>query len=726
VWQVKTSIDADGWTAEFKIPLSQLRFSPDGQTNWGFQIQRIVARTGEEDVWSPWPRSSPRVVSKFGTLEGMADLAPSRRIEILPYVTGGGVLQESVDPADPFMRSAAPKGNAGVDLKVGLGSAFTLAATINPDFGQVEADPSQVNLTGAELFFPEKRPFFLEGTDIFQFSLSQGDGPSASDSLFYTRRIGGAPQRDLSDYSYVDEPAATTIYGAAKVSGKTPGGWSLGVLDAITGEETANVANDAASKQTLAAEPLTNYAVARIKKDLREGRTTLGGAVTAVNRSLEGTGLDETMHDQAYTGGLQLQHRFGPDDLLESNVRVFGSWVHGTPDAINATETDILHLYQRPDQHYLHLDPNATSLAGMGYLIELGRLQGPGWHYATGIDSKTPGYEGNDIGFQHTADYYLQWFDLEYRHDTPSDHILMWQWSANTWVYANYQPLLEEIGGSLFGHVQLASYWDVMAGLNLGDHTWDATALRGGPALRDENAYSAFANITTDSRRRVYANLNANYWAKPVPGSWNSNLSAGVTIQARSNLDLYLGPSLYVNENDTQYVDQEPDTTGAMHYVFGRIHEVVTSVTVRANWTFSPHLSLQVYAMPFIGTGRYTGLKEAADTHALDYASRFRAIGDANMMVDDAAGTIRIDSNGDGAFDYTIANPDFTLLQLRSNAVLRWEYRPGSALYLIWTHDGEGSFVGDGRYRATSDVSALARQPGEDVIMMKLNYWVGL
>ncbi len=726
VWTAQTSIDDKGWTAEFRIPLSQLRFSPEDQDSWGFQVQRIVARTGEESVWSPWPRSSQRVVSKFGVLDGMAGLEPARRVELLPYVSGGGDLEESVDPADPFGRTARGRGGVGLDAKVGLGSAFTLAATINPDFGQVEADPSQVNLTALELFFPEKRPFFLEGTDIFQFSTGQDGGPSNSDSLFYTRRIGASPHFDSSDYSYVDIPQSTTIYGAAKVSGKTASGWSVGLLDAITGQESGRVADDAGNQMKPVVEPLSNYAVARIKKDLREGRTTIGGEITATDRELAGTGLETTMHDQAYVGGFQLQHRWGPDDLVESNVRVMGSWIHGTPDALIDTQEGIRHLYQRPDQSYLHLDPMATSMVGSGFLVELGRFQGPGWHYGMGIDSKSPGFEANDLGYQRMADYYLHWGILEYRDDEPSDHLVAWSASTNEWAFTNYAPQLLETGASFNAHATFKNYWDLQGGFTLSNHRWDPTALRGGPELRVDTGYNVYVGLTSDTRKALYGNLNVSAgWRPAANNTWLLDFNAGVTVQARSNVDLFFGPALSLQGDDLQYVDQEPDVTGATRYVFGRLHEVVTGMTVRANWTFTPHVSLQVYAMPFVATGRYNDLKEATDTHARAYNDRFHVFGDDHLTVTDDAITVDNAGAGNGV-GYQFANPNFTVRELRSNVVLRWEYRPGSALFLIWAHDGEGSDVGDGRYRLASDVSALARQPGEDVVMAKLNYWVGL
>jgi len=721
VWTSATHIDRDGWTAEFRIPLGQLRFAGGGDQTWGFQVERIVARTGEESVWSPWPRSSSQVVSRFGTVDGLDGLHPGRRLELLPYVTGGALLDEQIDAGDPFGRTAHGRGTVGLDVRLGLTSAITLAATINPDFGQVEADPSQVNLSANELFFPEKRPFFLEGTDIFNFSLGQGDGPNATESLFYSRRIGAPPHGDTSDYAFVDAPKTTTIYGAAKISGKTRSGWSVGLLDAITSREIAHVDDGAGMRSDPVVEPLGNYLVGRIKKDLRQGRTSLGAAVTAVDRDLAGTGLEATMRDQAYAGGLQVQHRFGHDQW-ETNLRLLGSWVHGSTDAIADLQQQQRHLFQRPDQTHVRFDPTRTSLAGGALLAEAGKFGGKHWRFGLGADTRTPGFEVNDLGFQRGGDYYVQWGFLQYRDDEPGDGLLAWNLNVNTFGISSYEPQLLGVGGNLNGSATFKNHWSAFGGAEVDDNRWDPGALRGGPELRESPTVNGWVGASTDGRKAVIANLSAMGWTKPVNDSHQLQLDAGLTVQARSNLDFYLGPSVMVRDDDSQYIDQLPDAGGTTRYLFGRIHQITTSLTVRANWTFSPHLSLQVYAEPFIATGRYSRYKEAADTHAIAYADRFLVYDPAAEIV--GADSVMVDRDGDGAVDLTFGRPDFSVRELRSNVVLRWEYRPGSAVFLIWSHDRADSLV-DGRYRLGADLAGLASAPAEHVVMLKANYWIG-
>ena len=513
-------------------------------------------------MWSPWPRSSAQVVSRFGTVDGLDGLHPGRRLELLPYATGGTILDEQVDAGDPFGRTARGRGTVGLDVRLGLSSAITLAATLNPDFGQVEANPSQVNLSANELFFPEKRPFFLEGTDIFQFSLGQGDGPNASESLFYSRRIGAAPHGDTSDYAYVDAPQATTIYGAAKVSGKTPSGWSVGLLDAVTGQESARVDDGAGGRSDPVVEPLGNYLVGRVKKDLRKGRTSIGGAVTAVDRDLAGTGLEATMRDQAYAGGLQLQHRFGHDQW-ETNLRLLGSWVHGRADAIADLQEQVRHLYQRPDQTHVRFDPTRTSLAGGALLFEAGKFGGKHWRFGVGTDTRTPGFEVNDLGFQRGADYYVQWGYLQYRDDEPGDGLLAWNLNVNTYAVSTYEPQVIGAGGNVNGSAQLKNHWSAFAGVELDDNRWDPAALRGGPELREDPTLNGWVGAATDGRKAVIANLSANGFVKPANHSHQIQVDAGVTVQARSNVNLYLGPSVMVRDEDSQYIDQIDDAGGA-------------------------------------------------------------------------------------------------------------------------------------------------------------------
>jgi len=722
VWTASAKVDDTGWCAEFRIPLSQLRFSTEPEQHWGLQVARVVGRTGEQDYWSPMPKAENRTVSLFGTLDGMRGVKPGRRLELLPYVSGGAALG-TLDESDPFDQSAAARGSVGVDVRYGLGSAFTLSASINPDFGQVEADPSQVNLSAHELFFPEKRPFFLEGSDIFQFGLGQGD--DNSETLFYTRRIGAPPHGEPSG-DYIDTPSSTTIYGAAKVSGKAAG-WSIGVLDAVTAQETARV-DLGGMRSTPVVEPLTNFALARVKRDFFDGSTSVGAVMTAVNRSLDGTGLAAELHDHAYTGGAEVRHRFG-HDAWNLSAKLTGTYVHGDPAAIEADQLLVRHLYQRPDADYVHLDPTRTSLSGLGFVADFGRNGATeNWRWALGTDNRSPGFEANDLGFQPGADNHVGWYWIQYRDDKPGDHVLGYQVNTNGWAWGDYGNQLDGYGGNVNGNIQFVNHWGGFLGINTEQVVWDLAALRGGPALRGNRSYGLNLNVNSDDRAKVQAYAGLHLWGQPTTGSSRNGGEAGVTIQARPNITVFLGPSVQLVTDDAQYVDEVPDGMGTSHYIFARIHEVVTGLTVRGNWTLSPRLSVQAYAQPFIAAGDYRQYREADDPHASRYADRFHELVGNEIAIDRDNGVATVDRNGDGVPDYAFGLGDFNFRQLRSNVVVRWEYLPGSTAFLIWSH-GQTDDSSDGRF-GTGGVSrglaGLFDAPSEDVIMLKVNYWVGL
>ncbi|MEO8554292.1 MAG: DUF5916 domain-containing protein, partial [Kofleriaceae bacterium] len=412
VWTGNSTITAHGWTAEFRIPLSQLRYADDNK-EWGVQVVRSVGRTTEQTSWSPWPRSAPQIVSKFGILEGLDKIPQSRRLELLPYVTGG-VSLEPIDGGDPLNRHVDGRRGFGVDVKYGLGPAFTLSATINPDFGQVEADPSQVNLGPNELFFAEKRPFFLEGVDLFKLGIGNGD--NQVEGQFYSRRIGATPDTSNLDYQFIRPAEATTIYGAMKLTGKTRDGWSLGLFDAVTGGEDAALIDENGSRQNPMVAALTNYAVGRVKRDFRDGKTFVGISGTAVDRDLSGTPLAATLHDQAYSGGIQLDHR-SDDNAWEARLSTVGSWVHGSEEAIANTQQRNRHLFQRPDVKDVMFDPTRRSLTGFGATWKAGRMgDTKHWRYGIGGDVRTPGLELNDVGFQRSSDQLVPYIFGQY-HD---------------------------------------------------------------------------------------------------------------------------------------------------------------------------------------------------------------------------------------------------------------------------------------------------------------------
>jgi hypothetical protein len=725
VWTGNARVTPSGWTAEYRIPLSQLRFASGDSQEWGFQIVRQIGRTGEQDSWSPWPRSAPQVVSKFGVVDGIEHLPSARRLELLPYVTGGADRMP-VEVGDPLNDRYNMRRNIGLDLKYGLGPAFTLSATINPDFGQIEADPSKVNLSANELFFAEKRPFFLEGVDLFKLPIGTSD--NSSEGAFYSRRIGAAPAAPGTAYTYLKAPQSTAIYGAAKLTGKT-GGWSVGVLDAVTGRETAETfmaetpeTPDAPAMPAVHAEPvvaaLTNYAIARVKRDLGEGRTSIGVSATAVNRKLAGTGLEPALHDQAYTGGAQLQHRWA-DNAWTANISLLGSWVHGSQEAIAATQQSSRHYFQRPDATDVHFDPTRTSLSGLSARWMIGELgDTKHWRFGTGGEFRTPGLELNDAGFQRSADRAIPFVALSYREDTPSEHVLNWGVSTDVFGVSTFEPRLLDYGFEYNANLQLSSYWQLFGGGNINRARWDTSVLRGGRALRGDPGIASYAGVNTDTREPVWFSLSASGSHNWTSGSYDGGLDLGATIQARSNIDLFIGPSIYARNDPMQYVAEVADAAGGpAHFVFARIHETDVSLTLRVNWAFSPHLTLQAYAQPFIAAVHENQFKDVDNPGAARYAERFRLL---------APGEFAFDTMDPNDTVLRFGRPDFNFRQLRSTMVVRWEYRPGSTVFAIWSHGRTSDTFDDGRFQLGRDLSSLGSTASENVVMVKANYWIGL
>jgi hypothetical protein len=728
VWTGDVAVTASGWTAEYRIPLSQLRFASADHQEWGFQILRVIGRTGEQDTWSPWPRSAPQVVSKFGVVDGINHLGERTRLELLPYATTG-VDRMPVDAGDPLHSAYNWRRGIGLDLKYGLGPAFTLSATINPDFGQVEADPSKINLSGSELFFAEKRPFFLEGIDLFKLPIGNSDG--SAEGAFYSRRIGAAPPTPDARYDFIRAPQSTSIYGAAKLTGKTASGWSIGVLDAVTGRATATIAIATApdatgaggSRLDLPVAALTNYAIARLKRDLNDGGTSIGMSATAVDRKLDDPRLAALDHDQAYTGGLQLQHRWA-DNAWTANVNVIGSWVHGTPEAIAATQKDAVHYLQRPDDTAAGFDPTRTSLSGLAAKYQVGMLGDTRhWRFGAGGDLRTAGLDLNDAGFQLNSDRAIPFFWAQYREDKPGEHLLNWQLSSDVFWVQTFEPRLADYGLETNANVQFANYWSLGAYTNIARGKWFINALRGGPALRGDPVTFANVNLNTDTRAPVWFSVGGYGGHNWVSGERDGGIDLGATIQARSNLDLFIGPSIYHRNEPMQYVDQVSDDVMAdhSHFVFGRLHETDVSMTMRANWTFSPHLALQVYAQPYIASGYYSELKEIDHPGAASYRDRFHVLTGDELALND--GTYHVMR---GPAGYSFDRPDFNFRQLRSTVVLRWEYRPGSTVFAIWSHGRTSDAFDDGRFGFGHDVSELAAARSENLVMVKANYWIGL
>lgn len=717
IWDVAVSRDDSGWTAEFRIPLSQLRFGKKDKHVWGFNLYRFVHRLNEEQWWRLPPKNQSGLVSRFGDLAGLEGIEPPRRIELLPYVAASGSAYPG-DARNPFRTGSDRFGRAGADVSVGLTSNLTLAATFNPDFGQVEADPAVVNLTAFETFYPEKRPFFTEGLDIFRFPISLGDGDGANEQLFYTRRIGRVPQgRADPRGGYAEEIPYTTILGAAKVSGKL-GGWSLGALGSLTAEEQAGVVDSAGRPLRDVVEPRTGYFVGRLARDFRRGRTKLGLFGTAVSRALPEN--LSYLRSSAYAGGFDWTHRFGNETYALEGWLV-GSSVHGAPDAIDRTQRSSARYYQRPDNDYVTYDPTRTSLTGIAGQMAFAKIAGT-WRYSTGVDTRSPGFEVNDAGFQRDADRTITWIWVNRRWLEPGRVFRRFDLNFNAWSGWTYGWDRVATGGNVNANFVFPNYWGGWLGVNRELEALSVRALRGGPALLAPGSAGVFGGLYSDSRKGLRFHVNGSHVRQDDGAGWSTRIGTSLAWRPAASLDFRASPALRREFTAWQYLAQA-DLDGTRHYVFGELRQTVTSMTLRADVTFTPALSLQVYAEPFVAVGDYTGFKEVADPRAGRFADRFLEYGDDQLLMTD--GRVTVDVNRDGAGDIALGNPDFTVLSLRSNVVLRWEYLLGSTLYLVWQH-GRAETSSDATFRLGTHLQDLFRAPATNTVMVKAVYWLGL
>ncbi|MEQ9400866.1 MAG: DUF5916 domain-containing protein [Longimicrobiales bacterium] len=712
VWDVATLRDAEGWTAEFRIPFSQLRFRDQRVQTWGINFVRDLARHDEMAVWAPTSPQESAIVSRFGELRGLEGLQAPNRLELVPY-TLAGLERVGGDARNPFYRKNQTLGAVGADLKYGVTSDLTLDVTLNPDFGQVEADPAQVNLSAFETFLPERRPFFLEGASIFNFGIALGDGDQANESLFYSRRIGRAPQgRADARGGYADADDRTTILGAWKLSGKTAGGWSIGALHAVTAEETARVAPATGDRLDDSVEPFSNYGVLRLQKDFREGRSALGFIGTHVNR--DKTVADELgLRSGAVAGGLDWRHRFA-SEAYQIEGYLLGSHVRGSTDAIRTTQRSPLRYFQRPDADHVTFDPERTSLSGGSAFLSVGKIAGEHWRFSTGIHTRTPGFEVNDLGYQRDADSWSSWFWVGYQQTTPQGPFRRWNLNTNGWVGGNYGGDRGGLGGNVNGSVQFKNFWHAYGGLNRDAGGYSGQFLRGGPLFRREAGTNFWSGFGTDSRKPLMLNLNTWGNVRSESDSWNVGLSPNVRIRPSGRATFNVGAQVSRFVDDRQWVGRVD--LDQPHYVFGRIDQTTVGLTLRTDYAFTPTLSLQLYAQPFVSAGAYSEFKRVADPVADAYSDRFALLG--GQTGPDGTG---LDLDGDGGVDATVA-PDFEFMQFRSNAVLRWEYLPGSALFVVWSQ-GRNRYGSEGSF-ALDDFRSLFGAHPDNVFMVKLTYWM--
>jgi len=738
VWEAATAIDSLGWTAEFRIPFSQLRFSSAAEQVWGIRFVRTILRKSEFSFWPFVWKTESGLVSRFAHLLGLRDIPAPRRVELLPYLVSRGTSPAASPWGNPFDRRADYFGGAGLDLKYGVTSNLTLDGTVNPDFGQVDVDPAFVNLTAFEQFLPERRPFFVEGASIFTFGMiTSFVGFGGTPQVFYSRRIGRAPTGAYTSAAtpggFTTLPDYTTLAAAGKLTGRT-GGWSVGVLDALTPVEYGTWEDTAGVHTRAAAGPLTNFFVARLKRDWA-GRSGFGVMATAVDRHLA-PGASTTLRSSAYLAGADFFHRWHHNDYSVSGS-LSGAVVRGDTIAIQTTQLASSRYYNRPDAKHLSFDPTRTALAGISADLGVSK-DGGSTNWEVAGSTTTPGYEVNDLGFQRRVDRISAAAFLGHRWTKPGKLFRFSSLSTSWGPSFNYDGdvIQNAVSGSAFG--QFLNFWGVNVFGTYSARAIDDRLTRGGPLAVQPAGWSGGFNAFTNSRKAVTASILSTF-SRTTAGGWSVFVNPDVTLKVSAAAALELAPSYTVGHSAAQYVTAIPDPTAtatfAHRYVFGALDQHSLDVTMRFNVTMSPTLSVQLYAQPFTFAGDFTSLQELAAARSFDFVVYGQGGGSTESVVaTDPRGrpaTYQIDPDGSGgpAAPFTIRNPDFHTRSFQVKTVLRWEYRPGSTLFLVWTQNRGGFFPFDPTFSAGRDLGDLllyGRDRPTNVLLVKANYWLTL
>jgi len=691
VWDVSVSRDEKGWKAEFRIPFSQLRFEPGKGDTFGFALGREIGRLNETSTWPLIAKSRPGFVSQFGELGGLRLAGAAKRLELMPYSVAQ-VETRPVVAGDPYLKPRDPSATVGADLKYALTPGLTLTATVNPDFGQVEADPAVVNLTAFETFYQERRPFFVESSGNLQFDLDCNDGNCTG--LFYSRRIGRQPHvsPDAPDGGFVTSPTITPIIGAAKLTGRA-GAFAIGALDAVTSDGQAQLALGS-QRWSETVEPLTNFAAVQVKREWKN-QSSLGLMFTNTARRLDAN--VSFLPSSATTGGVNWDWR-----LKDPRYSIIGYWagssVRGSAQAIDDLQQDPVHYYQRPDASYLTYDPARTSLDGHAGMLGLQKIGGSKTRFSFNADYKTPGFDVNDVGYVRRSDVIEQSGWVQFRWDTPTKLYRNFRLNLNQWAGWNFGGDARFKGANVNAHIVLTSNWAAGAGVNVQSAGIDDRSTRGGPSMRSKRGGNVWYYVQTDNRKALSGGWMGFVW-RDEAGASDWGFDPEITCRPTSFLVVSGGVHFENLNEDTQWVE---NVTGlaATHYVFGRIRQTTLGLTTRVNYTITPTLTVQVYAQPFVSAGAYSDFKELVRPRATPFANQFQP------------------------YPYT-GEPDFNYRSFRMTNVLRWEYKPGSALYVVWQQGREdtGSY---GLFRFRQDFGSMFAVPGTNVFLVKFSYWLNL
>ena len=697
VWDGKTTIGDSAWYAEMRVPFTQIRFSNEQEHVWGMHIWRWIHRFQEESQWKLVPVDAPAMVYIFGELRGIKDIPYKRNFEVMPYLKGKYITDSESN--ENF--------GAGIDGKIGITSDFTLDYTVNPDFGQVEADPSILNLTSYEVFYDEKRPFFLEGKSILEYNADQ-------DMLYYSRRIGHAPgyRPETGENENLSIPDNTSILNALKLSGKNKKGLSLGIVNSMTAKETATISAETKNVKE-AVEPFTNYFIGRLKQDWNKGNTTLGGIATSTFRNIKDKQL-EFLADKSLTAGIDFEHNW-LNRKYYINTKSFYSKIDGSETAISRLQRSSQHLFQREDAEHLEYDSGLTSLQGWGGEVSGGKRSGK-LRITGNFDWRSPGVDLNDVGYMRQADYLRQESHLYYFVNKPRGILMKYHFGIDqrqSWSYGG-----ENLTGILNTETKFTfkNYWSLRIDIDRTFKEIDTRQLRGGPALRIDGSTSAgYIFQTNSSKKFIFGTLmdftkydDKITWAKRYDVSLFWLINNNITVSS------YTG---FTNEiNNNQYVTQKT-TASKKEYIVGKIARETLYTTLRVEYFISPELSLQYYGSPYASTGKYDSYRKVNQSKSKDLNERYSPLL--------KTGNLLVDENNNEMLNFETENPDFNFQEFRSNFVLRWEYKTGSTFYFVWTNTSS-NYEDQYNSSITKSFKNITKVRAQNAFMVKFSYWFSL
>ena len=728
IWEAKTNLDKEGWTVEMRIPFSQLRYKEADIMTWGVNFMRLIKRKNERDYYVMVPKKESGFVSKFANLEGLTGIKTERRFELLPYFVQKGqyLIHEQ---NDPYYKGKQYRTTFGTDLKVGIGSNLNLDATINPDFGQVEVDPAVINLSASESYFNEKRPFFIEGANTFEFGFGGSNSFSSFNfgipELLYTRRIGRYPQGEVSDNDFVNFPGETRILGAAKLTGKINDNTIFGGITAITERTYASLSiKDKRSEEEV--EPFTHFGVLRARSEFNDGNQALGFMFTSVNRDLRDNDLKNHLAKEAYVLGIDGWTFLDKDKEYVITGTFAGSYISGSKEFLQDLQKRSYRYFQRPDATYATFDPERTSLTGSYGRLMLNKQKG-NFYINSALGAVTPGFEYNDLGFQWMADRInghlllgYNWFDPDpvFRRKN-----VMLAYSRSTDFEGN--TISNFIWSDM--NFQFLNYYGFEVGFEYSIESYTRGLTRGGPLAKYPSEWNLSFRAFSDSRKDIFVSYHGHYDEDKLGGS---NYCSGLSITWKPSPQLYISfePHFEGYYPAIQWINSFSDETATNtyknRYVFGEMKQHTLDAGIRVNYTFTPSLSFQLYLQPFISSATYSKFKELSKPRTADFNIYEKSGADISYNKEERQYTIDPDGNGP-AKPITLDDPDFNFKSLRGTAVIRWELKPGTSLYLVWTHnrtnnDNPGEFI------LGRDFKQLMQSESDNILLIKFSYWLNI